>query len=79
MSLTDKEFTPEPVADENGDLHKPETFEIGDPSTWKRISGKYCQAHNLIEDPSEKDFEALQCTRCPFKCLVRARVEAQQT
>lgn len=76
MALTDKEYNPEPVVDETGTKHEANVLEIGDPSTWKRVSKEYCQQgqHNLVPDPSEREFEAVKCTNCPYGALVKRRV-----
>lgn len=77
MALSDKEYNPEPVIDENGTKHEPDVITIGDPSTWKRVSGEYCQTHNLVPDPTERDFEALKCTNCPYGTLVKRKDPAR--
>jgi len=43
--------------------------------------GVYCPngEHNLVDDPSEQDFDAVKCTRCPYGALVRSKVVAGQS
>lgn len=40
--------------------------------------GRYCRPgeHNLVDDPSEQDHEAVTCTRCPYATLVKPKVVA---
>ena len=73
MSLSDKEYQPEPIKDENGTIHEPEVFTIGSPETWQRVSPEYCKVHNLVPDPSEREFEAVKCTNCPYASLLKRK------
>lgn len=42
---------------------------------------RYCPngQHELVPDESEGDFEAVQCTRCPYHCLVKPKIAQEQS
>lgn len=52
-------------------LKRTKTGEI--VNTGPVVGGKYCQTHNLVKDPSEKEFVALKCTNCPYHCLTKRK------
>lgn len=61
------------VFDPQAEIYEPkgETFNV---NLAERKSVPMCapDKHNLVPDPSETEFEAETCTRCPYGRLVRA-------
>lgn len=74
MSLKDAEANPEPIEVAPGVFREAEALVMGPPSSW-RVTQPICPkgSHNLVDDPSEKDFEAKKCTNCPYGVLVRRK------